>query len=173
MSGYTAADLLADRTIQGNSISMISIDIASAYSYKNDARERLFSSVGFLPNGFDIASIKIENTSTMDAFHYTIRPDFEDEDMSFCNALNLKAYDKDMGLLANGRLVDFYMDSRFIGSNVESIIFMLSFDDDKEALKNKTCDFNLIIKTYRKDPNETGGIYAQRIMGNTVTSGTW
>lgn len=65
------------------------------------------------------------------------------------------------------------MISNFKNTDSTDFIYFISLDEKDQKLKNKICEFNFIFKTYRDNPNEQGGIFAQRLISNVISSGNW
>ena len=95
-------------------------------------------------------------------------------DDAFCQALELQIVQRDLSEIYNGKLLDLSIQDSMTDDDIEEWVFFLSFNDTLEDLKEKSCDFDLYMRTYRNDPNEEiKGIHAKRTLNNTVTSGTW
>jgi hypothetical protein len=170
--GFTAADIFAERIVSHNRITAITLDFGALASANTNQITNLFNSPAFQPGGFDLASIRIKGQSNNN-FKYRIQIVKISGDDSLCNELKLKVTDRNFKNKFNGRLLDLNTISNIINDDLDEWIFMISLDNNNPELRNKTCNFDLDIKTYRADINETEGIFAQRIISNTVSSGTW
>ena len=172
MSGDTNAIFIAKRAVIDNIFSVISLDITTRKSFNNEIRSKLFDDEGFLPGGFDVASIKVKNDSDHN-IKYNVRVEIANGDIGLCDALHAKVYSSDMTLKYSGTLTDMYFNSSLGARDSFGFIFLLSFDSFDSSLTEKMCEFDIDVKTYRNDPNEGTGIYAQRYVGNTITTGNW
>jgi hypothetical protein len=75
--------------------------------------------------------------------------------------------------LYEGSLLDLSLNDNLGSQDLKDFIFFVSLDDSDEELKNKICEFNFSFKTYRESPGEQGGIYAERLISNVISSGSW
>lgn len=171
-SGYTDADIFAERIVAGNKLTSTTIDFSVYSSFNNRVVYNLFNSYGIEPDGFDLGALKLE-TDTETKFNYNLKTVKINGDDDLCNSLNLKIYDRNFFLLYKGPLMEASLKSRLSKSNPKSYIFFLSLDDSREDLAKKVCEFNFDFKTYHDSIDEEGGIFAERQVNNIVSSGTW
>jgi hypothetical protein len=171
-SHYTTADIFAERVVNHNDFSVITLDFSTQTSFSNSPITTLFHSMGFQPNGFDVGAIRMQRkTSSVLKYHMkTVKTNGDD---ALCGALNLEVLSRSFGKVYDGRVMDLSLDSHISDDNPADWIFFVSLDDRNPALKNKICEFNFDVKTYRSNPNEQGGIFAERIVGNVISSGMW
>lgn len=171
-SQFTDADIFAERVVEQNTLKAITLDFSTRTTFNHNLNTKLFNSFGFLPNGFDVASILIKNES-QNYFKYhlkTVKISGHDE---LCNNLELNIFDSNFKKLYQGRLIDLNLNSEINEDSNESYIFLISLENDNDNLKSKICEFNFDFKSYRKTVDETGGIFAQRKLNNVITSGSW
>ncbi len=169
---YTDADIFADRTVSRNRFTMINLDFSSRTSFNNNSITNLLQISGMQPGGFDLGAIKIKDESGRD-FRYQLKTVKTNGDDFFCSQLNVKVLNRQFVQKFSGRLLDLSLKSDISKDEAEDLIFFLSFDSQDANLKNRICEFNFDFKTYRKAPDETGGIFAQRLVSNVVASGSW
>jgi hypothetical protein len=72
-----------------------------------------------------------------------------------------------------GPLLNFSQDSIIDSEVPEDWVFFLSLNEKSLDLKNKSCQFELVFKTYRTDPESRAGFFAERKLTNSITSGSW
>lgn len=169
---YTAADIFAERVVAHNKFSALTLDLTTRTSFNNNPLTSLFHAMGILPSGFDLGAIRVRGEASA-AFKYHVQALKTNGDDAFCSRLNLEVQNRSFGKIYSGRLMDFSLNSNIANDNPEDWIFFVSLDDKSQNLRNKICEFNLDMKTYRNDPGEQGGIFAERQVGNVISSGTW
>lgn len=170
--GYTDADIFAERIVSRNKLSAITLDFSTITSFSNNKILNLFHSTSLQPNGFDLGAIRIKGQSNSD-FKYHIQAVKINGDDVFCNKLKLEVFNRHFNRKFNGSLLSLNINSDIADNNLTDWIFMLSLDDNSPELKNKICEFNFDIRTYRNYPDEKNGIFAQRLVSNIVSSGNW
>lgn len=171
-TSYTDADIFAERTVSDNKFSAITLDFSTRNSFNNSLMTSLFSSLGIQPNGFDLGAAKIE-TDTDNKFKYRVKTVKTNGDDLFCSRLNVKVLDRNFFYIWSGPLLDLNFTSRLVNANPKDFIFFVSLDDHNPELKNRICEFNIALKTYRDNPDEQGGIFAERLINNVISSGNW
>lgn len=171
-SNYTDADIFAERVVEKNKLSVITLDFSTRITFNDNTTNNLFNSFGFLPGGFDIGAIKIMN-ETKNSFKYYLKAIKISGDDDFCNKLELKILNQSLKQIYSGSLLSLNINSSINDFSNDKWIFMINFDDNSEIFKNKRCEFNFKFRTYREDMNETGGIYAEREINNIISSGNW
>lgn len=169
---YTNADIFAERIVGHNKMSALSLDFSSRSSFNYVQITTLFHSLGMQPGGFELGSLKItpENNST---FKYIFKVLKTGGDEAFCNSLLIKVLDKNFSSLYSGSLMNLNLPSDFTNADSKNFIFVVSLDDNSKTIQNKTCKFNFDFKSYHASPSETGGIYAERVISNVISSGSW
>ena len=128
--------------------------------------------MGMLPNGFDLGAVRVKGEASA-SFKYNVRAVKTNGDDVLCGRLNLEVQNRSFGKVYNGRLMDFSLNSTMGSDSPADWILFVSLDDPSQYLRNKICEFNLDMKTYRNSPAEQGGIFAERLVGNVISSGTW
>ncbi len=169
---YTDADIFAERVVSNNKFSAISLDFSTRNSFNNSSIANLFHSLGIQPGGFDLAAARIKAETGAD-FKYRLKTVKTNGDDFFCGRLKVKVFNRSFFEIFNGSLMDLSINSNFANSNPKDFIFFVSLDEQDQELKNKICEFDFDLKTYRDNPDEQGGIFARRLIGNVVSSGSW
>ncbi len=171
-TSYTDADIFAERTVSANKFSAITLDFSVRNSFNNSLITSLFSSLGIQPSGFDLGAAKIKS-ETNNKFKYQVKTVKTNGDDLFCARLNVQVFDRNFFKVWSGSLLNLNFTSRFVNLNPKDFIFFVSLDDQDSELKNKICEFNFSLKTYRNNPDEQGGIFAERLINNVISSGNW
>jgi len=171
-SGYTSADLFAERKVSQNKLSAVTVNLSALSTYSQETKLNLFNSPAFQPGGFDLGAIKIEG-KTSGKFKYYIRTVKTGGDDLLCSKLKISVYNRNFDKKSAGNLLALNINSNISTNKSDDWIFMISLDDNDRELKNKTCEFNLDIKSYYDNPDNAGGIYAQKIISNKISSGDW
>jgi hypothetical protein len=171
-SAYTDADIFAERVVRQNKFSAITLDFSTRITFNDNKIINLFHSLGFMPGGFDLAAVKIKNDSLND-FNYYIKTIKVSGDEVFCQSLQLEVFNNLRRPIYQGPLLDLIINSKLTDSQLENLIFFISFNDYDQELINKRCEFDFEFRTYWQNIDESGGIYAQRKVNNLITSGYW
>lgn len=169
---YTDADIFAERKVLHNRFSMTTVDFSARHSASNSSINYIFRTIGLQPEGFDLGAIRIKKEGKLN-FKYHIKTVKTNGDEGLCNALNVQVLQRNLTLKYQGKLMNLSIDSNIDDDKPEDWIFFIGLDDNDGALKNKICEFNLNFKTWRDQPNETKGIYAERVLSNVISSGNW
>lgn len=169
---YTDADIFAERSVTKNKFSAKTLNFFARNTVNNSATNYLYKTLDILPGGYDLAAVKIKRDGNVN-FKYHLKVTKTNGEDELCNNLNLQVLKRNFTQIFSDKLINLAIDSQINNDNPEDWIFFLSFDQNDIALKNKICEFNFDFKTYRNDPNEQGGIFAQRIITNIVSSGNW
>jgi hypothetical protein len=168
-TSYTAADIFAERIVSHNKFSAMTLDFFARNSFNNSAATNLFHSVGLEPGGFDLAALRIVPDNN-DKFRYRLRAVKTNGDDSFCGSLQLQVLNRNFTQIYSGSLLNLSLTT--INSDARDYIFFVSLDDQNSILKNKICEFNFDFKTFHDNPDEQGGIFAERLISNIISSGS-
>ena len=171
-STYTAADIFAERIIKHNVLSAMTLDFIPTSSFNGGVVTSMFHSLGFEPGGFDLGAVRIRRT-TFNGFKYRLKAVQTNGETAFCNALNLEVLNRSFVKLYSGRVMDVSLKSVISSDSPENWIFSVGLDEKDGALKNKICEFGFDFRTYRDNPDEQGGIFAERKISNVISSGNW
>lgn len=169
---YTDADIFAERNIKKNKFSVTVLNFYARTTFNNTEVDYLYKTAGMLPGGYDLGAVKIKRDGSVQ-FKYSLKTVKNNGDDILCNSLNIQVLKKNLMQIFSGKLMNLSINSEIIDDNPEDWIFLISMDQSDDSLRNKICEFNFNFKTYRDNPNEKGGIFAQRIIGNMVSSGGW
>lgn len=168
----TSADLTAQRTVRGNKLRATTISLENQHTATLTILSSLFNTIGFQPNGYDVRTVKIVKTGELD-FKYRIKAEPVAENSQECNNYVLSA-DKDWTSTYNGTLMDFVATSEITETKKDDWLFFLFFNAEDETSQNTTCSFRIVVNTYRNNPDDPlKGLWAKKILDNTVTTGTW
>ena len=124
------------------------------------------------PGGYDLAGVKIQREGNKQ-FKYRLKAVKTNGEDALCNSLSMRVLQKNFTQLFSDKLTNLSIHSQITNNDPVDYIFFLSLDQNDSQLKNKICEFTLTFRTYRTDPNETGGIYAEQSIKNMVSSGNW
>jgi hypothetical protein len=168
----TDADIFAERIVKENKFSAISLDFSVGNSFNGGALPTLFKTLGILPEGYDLGAARIVSPGRSGT-KYALRAISNSGDANLCDQLDLKVLNRNFSLLFDGKLMGLDLKSQFPKSNADDYIFFASLNENGDELKNKICDFSFSLRTFRQDPGETGGIFAERRISNFISSGNW
>ncbi len=171
-SQFTDADIFAERIVEQNTLRAITLDFSTRETFSHNLNTKLFNSFGFLPNGFDVASILIKNDS-ISSFKYHLKAEKMSGHDELCDNLELKIFDRNFKNIYQGKLLNLSLNSEIKENDNQAYIFFISLNRDDSIIQSKICEFNFDFKTYRQNINEEGGIFAQRKLNNVITSGSW
>jgi len=168
---HTDADIFAERTVRSNAFTATTLDFSQRHSANNSRLNLLFNTQGYLPEGFDLRGVRIKKEGKMD-FRYRIKTVVKNGDPDFCNNLSLQLI-QNWQTKYQGRLVDLNIDATIPTSGIENWIVYLNLESSDAKLKNKTCEFDFVFKAYRTNPDVKTGFWAEKVVNNNVSSGTW
>lgn len=169
----TSADLVAERKVQGNNISVTTLSFASIDTANFSQLINFFNTNGLVPGGFDTRAVRIEKDGKMDVT-YTLQTTIRGESHKLCDAIDLQIIRRDLTQIYNGKLMKLNFQNILKDGDLEEWVFFISLSHPEENLKQKKCDFDIYMRTYRNTPDEAlKGIYATRTLKNSVSSGTW
>ena len=171
-TSYTDADLTAERIVLQNKFATITINFFSQNTANNNPLTTLFRTTSVQPGGFDIGAVRVRN-GVQKNIKYSLKTVKMNGDEGFCRALKLRTFHRDVSLKYDGSLMDYSATSSLSENALEDWIFLVGLDDSGAQLKNKSCEFNFVMRTYRDSPDETGGIFAERKVNNIISSGAW
>ncbi|MCF7820217.1 MAG: hypothetical protein K9M44_01965 [Candidatus Pacebacteria bacterium] len=171
-SQYTDADIFAERIVKENFFSAVSLDFKTKASFNNYDINNLFYITGALPYGFDVEALKIES-STEREFKYNIRTIKRGGDDYLCSSLYLEVLNRELRNQYRGPLIEFSISSDMIYGSPESFIFLVGLNEGGVELQNKSCNFDFYVRSYRDNPSESGGIFAERKLNNIISTTEW
>lgn len=166
-TSYTDADLFAQRTVNQNRFSMSTLSFLSRNTATNQDQSRLFDINGIVPGGFAVDSFRIKNDGKLN-FNYRLKGSMVGGDNLFCQSLQLVLIrDKNQ---VQSSLVDLVYDSSIGTNESQDWVVYVKFDNHDLVLRNKICQFDLVLRSWRNDPNSTGGIFAQKQLSSFISS---
>lgn len=169
----TSADLVAERKVAGNIFSITTLSFASINTANFSQLIQFFNTEGLVAGGFDAKTARIEKQGAMDV-RYSLQFVNKGGDDVFCSALNLEIVNRELTEIYKGKLKDLSLNKELSDQEVEEWIFMIGLQENEDYLKQKECQFDIYMRTYRDNPKEKiSGIYATRTLTNSVTSGSW
>src|SRR3989339_1392906 len=167
----TSADLVAERKVQGNHFSITTLSFININTANFSQLISFFNTDGIVPGGFDAKTIRIEKDGKMHV-QYSLLTIERGGNTNFCHTLDLQIVRRDLTEVYNGKLMNLSLQDNLQDGDIEEWILFLSLSASDDSLKNKQCDFDLYMRTYRNSPGENfKGIHAKRTLTSTVTSG--
>lgn len=168
----TSADLTAQRTVKQNRMRATTLELAQQHTANFASLTTLFNTTGYLPGGFDIKAISLTKTGELN-FKYQFKIENSGELTLLCQNLTIKAM-KNWAEIYNGSLLNFTTEATISELGKDDWIFILTFPGGQDNLKNSSCIFNLVARTWRNDPNEDlTGFWSKKQLTNLVTTGIW
>lgn len=171
LSGVTSADLSVQVVAKGNELSATTLQMSTLETSNESSLSSLFQITGLTPGGFSVKSLRLKKEANLD-FNYQLKSIKTNGDDNLYQSLNLKIMQKDK-FIYQGKLSDFSRDQTINASGKDDWIFFISLDQNNSELTNKTCEFNFYFKTYRNNPDETGGFKDEIKVINYISSGNW
>lgn len=170
-SATTSADLADETKIKNNQMAATTLSFSDQNTANNQPLSQLFKTNGLVFGGFDLSSIRVKKDGKM-GFKYQLQTEIKGSDDLLCKALDLELW-QNQKVKYQGKLSGFNFQSDLNGSLNEDWIFILKLDNESQTLMNKTCEFNFLLTTFRKDLEEKGGFRDEKIITNLVLSGRW
>jgi hypothetical protein len=167
----TDADLVAERVVADNRFTATTLSFSNRHTANNTTLETFFNTNGFLPGGFDVKGVRIKKEGKLN-FKYKVRVVKIGGSDALCGAFELTVM-QEWQKKYEGPLLNFSQDSIIDSEVPEDWVFFLSLNEKSPDLKNKSCQFELVFKTYRTDPESRMGFFAERKLTNSITSGSW
>lgn len=167
----TDADLSAGLSAVGNSFIATTLEFSNRDTANNAKSALLFNTFGIIPDGFDVKAIRVKKDGR-ENFKYHISAQKIAGDDILCNELKLEVWHNHQSEY-NGKLLEFNTDSEINGSDKDDWIFFVSLQNHDKNISVKFCEFDLEFKTYRDNPNESGGFSDRELQKSRITSGSW
>jgi hypothetical protein len=168
----TSADLTAQRTVYSNRLRATTLALDKTHTASFTSITNLFNTTGYQPGGFDIKAVKLKKAGELD-FKYQFKTVITDKDSPLCYKLTLKVL-KNWHEVYNGLLANFSTEAVIASLDNDDWIFVLSFLEDEKDLKNSSCRFDFVARTWRKKPDEQlVGFWSKKQLSNLVATGTW
>lgn len=170
-SGVTSADLSVQIIAKGNQLSATTLQMSTLETSNESGLPLLFQITGLIPGGFSVKSLRLKKSATLN-FNYQLKSIKINGDDNLYQSLNLKIMQKDK-FIYQGKLSDLNRQQLISDNGKDDWIFFIFLDQDNPELANKTCEFNFNFKTYRNNPDETGGFQDEIKVINYISSGNW
>ncbi|MDD5073777.1 MAG: hypothetical protein PHU92_01165 [Candidatus Shapirobacteria bacterium] len=171
-SQSTDADVFDQEIISGYRWQATTLEFSQLGTANNTPASLLFNVGGFLPGGFEVRAIRIRNEGKM-SFNYSLWWEKTAGDDQFCRSLKLIVM-KDWQIIFDGFLSDLSLDARIDEDNKqEDWVFFLRLDAKDSFLKERTCDFDFVFRTFRDNKGEAAGFFDENRLSNHATSGHW
>ena len=164
----TSADIFDEVSIRPNKLESTTLAFSERHSATNERISFLFTISGFIPSGFDVKGIKLKKDGKMN-FKYRISAVKQSGDDDFCTALKIKLISP-WETAFEGPLLALSTDRTINSTGVDNWIIYLERPSNTENLKNKTCNFDIIMKSWRVLPDEQTGFWDREILHSTVSS---
>lgn len=171
LSGVTSADLSVEIIALGNQMSATTLQLSTLETSNEINLPSLFQISGFVPGGFSVKSLRLKKDAALD-FNYQLKSIKVNGDDNLYQALNLKVMQKDK-FIYQGKLSELNLSQTINKIGKDDWIFFISLDQDDSRLSNKSCEFAFDFKTYRDNPDETGGLKDEIKVINYISSGNW
>ena len=170
-TGATSSDMFDSQVIEGNRFSTTTLDFSQQDTANNQPVSVLFNVTAIIPDGFRVEGVRVKNDGKM-GFKYKVKTLQTSGDESLCSALQLTVL-QEWQIKYQGNLLDFSYDSDLSSQKIDDFIYYLKLTSSSDSLKNKSCDFNFVFRSWKVYPDETGGFFDQEILTNHISSGTW
>jgi hypothetical protein len=170
-TGHTDADIFAERNVKNNRFSATTLSFSQNHTANATPLTQLFQTAGLLPGGFDLGAVRIKKEGKMN-FKYRVKAIKKGGDDNLCSNLTLRIL-KDGSFIYQDKLLNLSIDHTVENNNAHDWIFFIELNNNDPSLKNKICQFDFYFKTWRDDPDSRKGLYAERRLYNTITTGIW
>ena len=168
----TSADLVAQKRQMNNKITATTLSFSSLNTTNFDVIRWFFNIESIKPNGYEIKPLKVKNEGSLN-FNYLIKVNKKNSDENFCEAISLRVI-KDWQKIYDGSLLDLKLNQKMTLEKDYDLIFEIYFNKKDASLKEKQCNFDFELKTWKNNPDEKEkGLFAKQTLSNTVRSGKW
>jgi hypothetical protein len=167
-TGYTDADLSVQQIVANNRLRATTLELASLSTINRLAVNLWFQTIGLVPEGFDVRSVKIKNSGELD---YEIIGSYQQiggSEMA-CNQLNLKLSNLAGQVKYEGKINQFNWGTELKSGSEENLIGILQLKGG--GGQNLSCQFDLVFKTKRQGQGGAGGFRDEKRLTNLVTIG--
>jgi len=168
----TSADLSDEEIVHQNKLKMTTLALSQRNTANNSKIPSLFNIASIKPGGFSVGAVRITNDGQTD-FKYRLKTTFPGGPTDLCQALDVEVW-QERETKFTGKLKDLRLDQNLSSKNKNNWIIFIKLDQDAANLKNKSCNFNLVFKTWvGGDPDLKKGFWDEKTLTNTLTSGNW
>ena len=171
LSNTTSADLSVKIIVSDNKFLASTLQMLSLDTSNENQLSSLFQINGLIPGGFSVKAFRLKKEGDL-GFNYQLKSIKINGDDDLYEALNIKIMQNDK-FIFQGKLSELNQKQKIEDQNKEDWIFFVSLDSDNQQLANKSCEFELNLKTYRDNPEESGGFRDEIKVSNYISSGNW
>ena len=171
LSNTTSADLSVKIIVSDNKFLASTLQMLSLDTSNENQLSSLFQINGLIPGGFSVKAFRLKKEGDL-GFNYQLKSIKINGDDNLYEALNIKIMQNDK-FIFQGKLSELNQKQKIEDQNKEDWIFFVSLDSDNQQLANKSCEFELNLKTYRDNPEESGGFRDEIKVSNYISSGNW
>jgi len=163
----TDADLSDEERVVGNRATATTIDLGSRSTVNRGFVNILFQSIGLVSGGFDVRSLRLTDDGKT-TFEYGIGFQQIGGSQTACRALDLTVNTRNGDELYKGKLSEINIRKKFGGGKATDLVLFLDYPGGANGL---SCQFDLVIKTYREKQG-SGGLRDEERLTNLVTLGS-
>lgn len=166
----TDADLVAERVVSNNKFSMSTLQLSAGNSYNFVNVATFFNVMGILPGGYEVHGLRIKKDGKI-GFRYSLSTRFVGGDQAACEAMQIQTLNN-WSSKYDGKLLSLKADSDMVGGKeFEDWVVVVKLPTNAAGnIANKTCNFELIARTWKTSPNENkAGFWSERVLTNTIT----
>ncbi|MFH1561345.1 MAG: hypothetical protein ABID04_02065 [Patescibacteria group bacterium] len=167
----TDADLFDREVITGNSYRASTLDFSTRDTANESPVSFLFNVTGLIPSGFQGKAVRIKKDGLMD-FNYRVSVNKTAGDDDVFQALKVWLM-HDWQVQQQTNLADFVADSEVDETGKDDLVLFVGLENNDLSLANKSCDFNLVFRSWRQSPGESSGFVDEEVLANHISSGSW
>lgn len=171
LSNTTSADLSVKIIVRDNKFLASTLQMLSLDTSNENQLSSLFQINGLIPGGFSVKAFRLKKEGDL-GFNYQLKSIKINGDDNLYEALNIKIMQNDK-FIFQGKLSELNQKQKIEDQNKDDWIFFVSLDSDNQQLANKSCEFEFNLKTYRDNPEESGGFRDEIKVTNYISSGNW
>lgn len=171
LSNTTSADLSVKIIVRDNKFLASTLQMLSLDTSNENQLSSLFQINGLIPGGFGVKAFRLKKEGDL-GFNYQLKSIKINGDDNLYEALNIKIMQNDK-FIFQGKLSELNQKQKIEDQNKDDWIFFVSLDSDNQQLANKSCEFEFNLKTYRDNPEESGGFRDEIKVTNYISSGNW
>lgn len=164
----TDADLSVEKVVADNRLRATTLELGSQNTVNNQPANLWFQTVGLIPGGFDVRSVKIKNTGELDYKFIGTYQQIGGSEMA-CGQLEIKLVTLLGAVKYQGKINQFSWEAELKSGEEEKLIGILM--PSGGGGQNLACQFDLVFKTKRVNQGESGGFRDEKRLTNLVTLG--
>jgi len=167
----TSADLSAEVRAEGNSFKATTLAFLNQDTANFSNKTIMFNIIGLQNGGFEVKSIRIKKDGEQN-FKYNFKAVVSSGDSKLCSELNLGLMQRDK-IFGVSKLSELSFNSVIPTRGNDEWIMLLSLDSGDPELQNKSCGFDIVVRTYREKLGESGGFFDEEKLSNLVMTGNF